>query len=99
MSRSLKKVTAIMLIAVTLVCLGGNAMAMNAQDQGDPSAGAMVADLILGRPLGIAAIILGSVTFVISSPFSALGGNFSVAADKLVVEPVVFTFKRPLGDF
>ena len=57
------------------------------------------ADLALGRPLGLAAIIVGSVVFVISSPFSALGGNFSTAADKLVVDPVMFTFKRPLGEF
>lgn len=97
MSRSLKKVTAIMLIAITLVCLGGNAVAAAGQE--DPSAGAMTADLILGRPMGIVAVVLGSVVFVVSSPFSALGGNFSTAAQRLVVEPVMFTFKRPLGEF
>lgn len=97
MVTGLKKLTAVLLVVVFLVCTGGNALA--ATEEREPSAGAMTADMLLGRPLGICAIVLGSVVFVISSPFSALGGNFSTAAQKLVVDPTVFTFKRPLGEF
>jgi hypothetical protein len=59
----------------------------------------MVADALIVRPLGICATILGAGFFVISLPFSALGGNVKEAANKLVVAPAKFTFKRPLGEF
>ena len=59
----------------------------------------MVADALLVRPLGICAVILGAGLFVISLPFSALGGNVKEAGQKLVVAPAKFTFTRPLGEF
>ena len=59
----------------------------------------MVADALLVRPLGICAIILGTGLFIISLPFSALGGNVKEAGQKLVVAPAKFTFTRPLGEF
>lgn len=59
----------------------------------------MVIDAILIRPLGIAATIFGSFVFVISLPFSSLGGNVEEVAQKLVEEPGSYTFKRPLGEF
>jgi hypothetical protein len=43
------------------------------------------------------ALVGGSVVFVLSLPFSALGGNVGEAADKLVVDPARYTFVRPLG--
>jgi hypothetical protein len=63
------------------------------------TAGAMTADLVIVRPLGIVATILGCAVFVVSLPFSALGNNTKEASQKLVKDPVQFTFKRPLGDF
>lgn len=63
-----------------------------------PSGEAMAADVLLLRPLGIVATVLGSAAFVVSLPFSALGGNVGQAADKLVAEPAAYTFKRPLGE-
>jgi hypothetical protein len=63
----------------------------------DASADAMIADLVLLRPAGLVAMVGGSVAFVLSLPFSALGGNVSEAAEKLVVAPARYTFARPLG--
>ena len=65
----------------------------------DPSGGAMMFDLAVVRPVGIVATAIGAVFFVISSPFSALGGNIDTAGEKLVKDPVAYTFKRPLGEF
>jgi hypothetical protein len=59
----------------------------------------MVADAIIVRPLGVVATILGAGFFLISLPFSALGGNVKEAGQKLVVAPAKFTFQRPLGEF
>jgi predicted membrane channel-forming protein YqfA (hemolysin III family) len=59
--------------------------------------GAMVADLLLARPLGIVAMALGAVFFVVSIPFSASGGNTNEAFHRMVGDPAAHTFGRPLG--
>ena len=58
----------------------------------------MIVDVILVRPFGIAATIFGSIVYVVSLPFSHLGGNVEEAKQLLVSDPVSFTFKRPLGE-
>ena len=63
----------------------------------EPGPGAMTYDLLLLRPFGAAATVLGSAVFVVSLPFSALGRNVGRAGKALVVDPFVFTFWRPLG--
>jgi hypothetical protein len=59
----------------------------------------MAFDALVVRPLSFAGTVLGSALFVVSLPFSALGGNVDGAGHRLVVEPGEFTFERPLGDF
>ena len=63
----------------------------------DRNAVSMMFDLVLLRPLGLAATVVGTAFFVVSLPFSILGGNTGEAAKKLVVEPAKYTFSRPLG--
>ncbi|RJQ70014.1 MAG: hypothetical protein C4519_21300 [Desulfobacteraceae bacterium] len=62
-------------------------------------AGSMAADALVARPLGVIATLAGFGLFVISAPFSLLGGNAGSAWSSLVVDPAKFTFTRPLGDF
>lgn len=69
------------------------------QREKDLAGGMMIADALLIRPLGIVATVGGTVMFIISLPFSALGGNTGEAFDRLMVDPAAFTFTRPLGDF
>jgi len=65
---------------------------------GTPSAGAMAFDLIIVRPVGLVATVLGAGLFVLQLPLSMIQGEPpSKPAEKLVVEPAQFTFKRPLG--
>lgn len=63
-----------------------------------PSGAAMAADLVLARPLGLAATLLGTVVFVVGLPFELLSGNVSDPARKLVADPARYTFTRPLGE-
>jgi len=42
---------------------------------------------------------LGCAVFIVSLPFSLLGGNTKQASQKLVKDPASFTFVRPLGEF
>ena len=64
----------------------------------DASGSAMFVDFLFLRPVGLIATVIGTATFVVTSPFSALGGNIRGAGATLVVEPVKYTFLRPLGD-
>lgn len=63
----------------------------------DRNAVAMIFDLLLLRPLGLAATAVGTAFFIVSLPVSVIGGNTGEAAQELVVKPVKYTFARPLG--
>lgn len=62
-----------------------------------PTASAMLADGILARPVLLALTAAGTALFVISLPFSALGGNTAEASKALVIGPAKSTFLRCLG--
>lgn len=62
-----------------------------------PKAFSMVGDLVIARPLLIAATAIGAGVFVVSLPFTALGGNVGEAGKALVVEPGKAAFVRCLG--
>jgi hypothetical protein len=65
----------------------------------EPNGSEEFVDALYGRPLGLFAIALGAVTFVLSLPFSLPSHSSDSAAKGLVVDPVNWTFKRPLGRF
>ena len=95
-----KKSLVLMTVAALLVIpFGSTAMAEEYFETEDPSAGAMMFDLCLVRPVALVATAVGAVTFVVSWPFSILGGNAGDAGKKLISEPAAYTFKRPLGEF
>jgi len=92
------------------LCLGLQAMPSLADDEqiasgsGDPvyqvqspPAYSMIADLVIARPFLIAATAVGAVVFVVSLPFTALGGNVKDACKALVVDPGKAAFVRCLG--
>jgi hypothetical protein len=62
-----------------------------------PSAGAMVGDLLVARPMGLAMTVGGTAAFLVSLPFTLLAGNTSEAAETLMVGPAKTTFMRCLG--
>lgn len=63
----------------------------------NPPAYAMIGDLLVARPLLIAATIVGAGLFVIASPFAAAGGNLGATGKALVVDPGKAAFVRCLG--
>jgi hypothetical protein len=100
MHKIVKQSMAFFLIAALLfVPFASSAIASVDFEKEDPSAGAMVADFVLVRPVAIVALVLGSAFFVVTLPFSAIGGNVKAAAKNLVVKPAKFSFVRPLGEF
>ena len=95
-----KRVLISLLLTVsTVVFLAPPGLAKDcaAENQQDP--GLMAADIALARPVGAVATVAGFAVFVVSSPFSALGGNGREAWNSLVASPAAYTFTRPLGHF
>lgn len=97
---SFKRFTIVLLVLV-LVAVPWCAMASSGMVTTDyqVTVAAMAGDAIVVRPLGIASVVLGFGLFIVSSPFSALGGNIGDAWSTLVDRPARFTFVRPLGEF
>ncbi|OQX23800.1 MAG: hypothetical protein BWK80_24120 [Desulfobacteraceae bacterium IS3] len=85
-----------MLISVSF---GSAAEAQRNAATEDKDPGAMTFDLLVVRPLGMLATLLGSAAFVVSFPFSAMGDNIEPAYEKMVESPALYTFYRPLGSF
>ena len=59
----------------------------------------IVADAAFARPIGVLSIIAGTVLFAISLPFALTSGRTDETARKFIINPVLFTFHRPLGEF
>ncbi len=59
----------------------------------------MMGDALFVRPVGLASVVAGTAIFIIAFPFAALGGNVDKVAKELVINPVNYTFKRPIGEF
>lgn len=60
---------------------------------------AMIADILIVRPISIAFIPVGVTLFVVSLPFALLGGNVDETGKVLVGNPVTFAFVRGVGKF
>lgn len=64
----------------------------------DGSFEAVSADIIVVRPLGFVATVLGSALFLVSLPVAAISGSTEETAEALVYTPGRLTFTRPLGE-
>ena len=95
LKRVIVLLTVIALVAVP--CMTCFAEGLEQDD--DIIAGKMAGDALVARPLGLCATVIGGAIFVVSLPFSALGGNTKPAYDYLLANPFKFTFNRPLGEF
>ena len=58
---------------------------------------AIAVDLLIARPLGLVATVLGTSIWIVGLPFTLINGSTGQAAQKLIVEPAEYTFTRPLG--
>ena len=95
---------AVLALTTGLLALPAQAEVVQQNASGDPiytanapKGYAMAGDLLIARPLLIAATVVGAGLFVVSSPFTLAGGNFKEAAQSLVAEPAMAAFVRCLG--
>ena len=93
----------VMLISATLSLAPITALAQEETGvyglRNEIGAEAMIGDALIVRPVSLVCLGVSSLVFLIGWPFAALGGNQDVAKQKMLKDPVEFTFKRPLGDF
>ena len=89
---------ALALLAAAAV-VAGPAKAQDRLGWDQPNYGEMAVDGFVVRPIGLVSTVLGTGAWIVTLPFSALGGNAGEAARELIVRPARFTFARPLGDF
>jgi hypothetical protein len=100
MNRKLMSYFVAIMVAVTsTVYVSGANAAYYDQEAEAPTAGTMLADTVMVRPLTLVGTAVGAVAFVVTLPFSALGGNVGEAGRILVVDPAKYAFVRPLGVF
>ena len=100
----LRTTAAVLALTTGLLALPANAEVVQENTSGDPkysvnapSGYSMAGDILIARPLLIGATVIGAGLFIVSLPFSALGGNVGEAANALVVEPGKEAFVRCLG--
>ncbi|ANQ86774.1 hypothetical protein [Azoarcus olearius] len=61
--------------------------------------GDKAADLFIVRPFSLIASVLGAAGFVIALPFTIPTGTVGETGRDWVVDPLEYTFYRPLGNF
>ena len=98
--KGFKKIFLIMLTLSMIMCgLYSTGWAGDHFRKDDPVAhGWSAVDLLVARPLGIAAGIIGSTIFVVALPFTLPSGNVGNAADMFIVQPFQFSFTRKIPD-
>ncbi len=71
----------------------------------EPNDAAKIGDVILVRPVGVAATVAGTAAFIGLSPLTAIAAiaephdAFEQMADIMIMKPARFTFQRPLGEW
>ena len=88
----MKKLTVTILIAICIIMTSMPAF-------GEDRALDVTMDILLVRPVSLAATVVGTAVFIVSLPFSIPSKSVGATAQTLVVEPFNYTFTRPIGGF
>jgi hypothetical protein len=99
MSGCKKIIIFIVVVSFLVIPIGSSALAKGIHVPPERTPLLMLADGVVVRPVQFSSLVLGTVSFVVTLPWSALGGNIKEAYTKMMVEPCRQTFKRPLGGF
>ena len=87
------KKTVIVMLTLVIVLTSSMAFART-----DTDATNLIAETLVLRPMGIGALIAGSVFYVLSLPVALITDSEKDVREVLVLEPYEYVFKRPMGD-
>jgi hypothetical protein len=99
----MKKIIAICLTAVLLELACGSAAFAGSQEESMPNRQSqaddipVIIDVLILRPVGLVACVVGLAAAVIALPFAIPSGSMDQVSQALIQEPFYYTFKRPLG--
>jgi hypothetical protein len=88
----MKKITALLLVLVITF----TSSAVFAKEK--PDAINIVGDVVILRPFGFCALVIGTAFFVVSLPIAVISQSTKQTAEVMVADPFKFTFTRPLGE-
>jgi len=63
----------------------------------DPPGELIMADVLIMRPIGAVACIVGLAGALVAWPFAAITNSCDRVCKELIVKPYKYTFERPLG--
>jgi hypothetical protein len=63
----------------------------------EPNGEKVLWDALVMRPAGLITCVLGIGGFIVSLPFALTSQTQNQAFDSLIVEPINYTFSRPIG--
>ncbi|MBI4682753.1 MAG: hypothetical protein HY757_06595 [Nitrospirae bacterium] len=84
----------IITVLLTLVIVLSSSMAFADKDEAID----VMADALVFKPLGFAALVSGSVIFVITLPIAAITDSIDTTSKVLVKDPFDYVFVRPIGE-
>ena len=93
----MKQIVIILVFSLLTLLLSTIASADDSSSAVKPSPGAVIADLLVLRPIGFAGTIMGLAACIVSAPVTIPFNSTHEAAKVLVFEPYDYTFERPLG--
>ena len=94
--KNLRSTWVIAILAVSAILAP---LSSQAQLDREPEALTMIADGVIVRPASAAVSVVGAAAFIVTLPISALSNSTKSAWNAMVMKPIRFTFRRPLGDF
>ena len=98
---SIRSVTAVVLVVCFVLAspVYGRMLDPDAERAQKASAGEIAGDILLIRPIMLGITIIGAGVFIVTSPFTLIGQNFTHSAKVMVGDPAMYTFGYPLGSY
>ncbi len=93
----MKKTMSLLIATLLILVFNSVSLAAVQESSSRPSAGAVVSDILVLRPLGFVGTVLGGAAFVVSLPVTLATHKVDRSEELLVQEPYDYTFERPLG--
>jgi len=79
--------------------VSGGMLEPDAERAKNASAGEIIGDLFVIRPITLAMTFIGTGLWIASAPFTLMGENFRRSGEVLFIEPAMYTFGYPLGSY
>jgi len=99
MKRLVKGLTFFLTISMIIGSLYTGLWALDERSMDNPTTHEVnIVDLLIARPLGVVAGIMGTGIFVVSLPFTLPTGGTKDAARMFIVEPFKFSFTREFNE-